>query len=91
MGPSPSARGIVTGPQPTPAARRWAARLHLYVGLLRALRGADLSDGLTIGSLLLIGIGLAMVAVPLALVVVGSLVGLMTPLGGAVRLFIRGR
>lgn len=86
------ARGIVTGPQPTGRARRFAARLRLQLAIRRAIRGFDLSDVLTIVAIALMAAGIVELFGPgWALLVVGIVIALMTPIGAAVRLFIRGR
>lgn len=73
----------------SPSARRFDARLRLYVALLRIVRGIDGSDLLTITSLAFLFIGLA--APSAAFGVVGGLLVLLTPVGAALRVFIRGR
>lgn len=82
-------RGVVSGPQPTEGAHRFRARLRLYVALTRVIRGIDGSDVLTIVALGLLFIGLA--APSAAFGVVGGLLVLLTPIGAALRLLIRGR
>lgn len=82
-------RGVVTGPQPTESARRFGARLRLYVALTRVIRGVDGTDVLTIVALALLFVGLALPSA--AFGVVGGLLVLLTPIGTALRLLIRGR
>lgn len=84
-----TARGIVTGPQPTDGARRFRLRLMLYVALARFVRGIDATDVLTVTALALLFIGLAMPSA--AFGVVGALLVLLTPVGAALRQLIRGR
>lgn len=83
-----TSRGIA-GPEVTAATRRFDARLRLYASLRRFLRQTDGTDVLTIVSLTLLFIGLA--APSLAFGVVGGLLVLLTPIGTALRLIIRGR
>jgi hypothetical protein len=84
-----ASRGIVTGPQPTDSARRFAARLRLYVALTRAVRGFDLSDALMLVSLVFVFIGLA--APSAAFAVVGFLLLPLTPVWASIRIMLRGR
>jgi hypothetical protein len=84
-----ASRGIVTGPQPTDGARRFAARLRLYVALTRAVRGFDLGDVILLVSLAFIFIGLALPSA--AFGVTGALMLPLTPIWTNVRLLIRGR
>jgi hypothetical protein len=82
----------VTGPQPTNGARLFAARLRLYVALARALRGFDADARYTAGALVAVSVGVAIVAgIGWALIVTGLLMSLLSPLGEALRKFIRGR
>lgn len=74
---------------PSPSARRFDARLRLYVTLNKTLRNVDGSDLLTVLSLAALFVGLT--APSVGLVVVGGLLVLMTPIGVALRVFIRGR
>lgn len=59
--------------------------------LRSTLRAIDLSDVLTVLSLGCLSVGVAMLSVPLALIILGGALALMTPLPGAVRFLIRGR
>lgn len=83
-----TARGLA-GPEPTQAARRWSARLRLYVALTKALRELDLSDAILLLSLAFIFVGLAVPSA--AFGVVGALLLPLTPIWTNVRLLIRGR
>lgn len=74
---------------PSPAVRRFAFRLRLQVNLRRFIRGTSFSDVLTVVSLSFLFIGLAMPSAAFA--VVGGLLVLLTPIGAALRLLIRGR
>jgi hypothetical protein len=90
MGPSPTvSRGIVSGPQPSSAARRFATRLRFAVALRRAIRGFDFRDFLTVLALGGIFAGLALPS--MAFGVTGGLLLLLTPIGDALRLLIRGK
>lgn len=80
---------MVAGPQPTEAARRWGARLRLYVALSRVMREFDSSDVVMLLSLAFIFVGLAMPSA--AFGVVGVLLLPLTPIWTNVRLLIRGR
>jgi hypothetical protein len=80
---------MVTGPQPTEAARRWETRVRLYTALTRAVRGFDLSDVILLVSLAFIFVGLALPSA--AFGVVGFLLLPLTPIWTNVRLLIRGR
>lgn len=82
-------RGVVSGPQATESAHRFRARLRLYVALTRVVRGIDGTDVLTVAALALLFVGLA--APSAAFGVVGGLLVLLTPIGTALRLLIRGR
>lgn len=73
----------------SPSARRFDARLRLYTALLRVIRGIDGSDLLTVTSLAFLFIGLALPSVAFA--VIGGLLVLLTPIGTALRVLIRGR
>lgn len=79
----------VTSPQPTPAARRWESRLRLTLSIRRFIRGIDGSDVLTVVALSLLFVGL--MAPSWAFGVVGALLTLLTPIGTALRILIRGR
>jgi len=74
---------------PSPAARRFDARLRLYVALTRAVRGFDLGDVIMLVSLAFIFVGLA--APSAAFAVVGALLLPLTPIWTNLRLLIRGR
>lgn len=87
-----TARGIVTGPQPSDKAIRFRARLRFYVALTRAAHGFDASDLLTLVVFGLLAAGIVIVAGPgWACIFVALLLSLMTPVGTALRVFIRGR
>ena len=73
----------------TPSARRFDARLRLYVELRRVMRAFDASDVLTLVSLGFIFVGLA--APSAAFGVVGFLLLPLTPIWASVRLLLRGR
>lgn len=94
MGPSPEApiqirRGIAEPNVESAGARRFAARLRLYVILLRFVRGIDFRDALTVVALALVFVGLA--APSLAFGVTGGLLLLVTPIGDALRMLVRGK
>jgi len=74
---------------PSPSARRFATRRRLSIAFVRVVRGFDGSDLLTVAALSLLFIGLAMPSV--AFGVVGGLLILLTPIGVALRMFVRGR
>lgn len=77
---------------PSPSARLFAARLRLYASLTRAVRGFDGSDVLTVVTFVLLAVGVSMIAgIGWALIVSGVVLSLLTPLGTALRIFIRGR
>ena len=77
---------------PSPQVRRFATWLRFTTNLRRWLRGIDTSDALTVLALILVGAGLVMVVgVGWAVLVLGIVLALMTPIGAAVRLFLRGR
>jgi len=77
---------------PSPSARRFAARLRLYVELRRIVRAVDGSDVLTVVSLALLAVGVSVVASPgWACILVALLLALLTPVGTALRIFVRGR
>ena len=82
-------QSTISGPQPTEGARRFGARLRLYVALARVVKGVDGSDLLTVAALGLLFVGLAMPS--WAFGVVGALLTLLTPIGTALRMLIRGR
>lgn len=83
-----TARGI-TGPEPTAATHRWAIRLRASLAVRKAIRGTDGSDVLTVVALGFLFIGLF--APSAAFGVVGGLLVLLTPVGAALRVLIRGR
>lgn len=74
---------------PSPSARRFDARLRLYVVLTRAVRGFDLGDVIMLVSLAFIFIGLAVPSA--AFGVVGALLLPLTPIWTNLRLLVRGR
>lgn len=74
---------------PSPSARRFDARLRLYVALTRAVRGFDLSDALLVASLAFIFAGLSLPSA--AFGVVGALLLPLTPIWTSVRVLVRGR
>lgn len=82
-------RGTVAGPQPSESTHRFRARLRLYVALTKVISRVDATDVLTVVALGLLFIGLA--APSAAFGVVGGLLVLLTPIGAALRLLIRGR
>jgi len=73
----------------SPSARRFDARLRLYVEIRRVMRAFDASDVLTFVSLAFIFVGLA--APSAAFGVVGFLLLPLTPIWASVRLLLRGR
>ena len=73
----------------SPSARRFEARLRLYLALRRIIVGVDASDILTVLALAGIFAGLALPSA--AFGAVGFLLMLLTPIGTALRVFIRGR
>lgn len=79
----------VAGPMPTEKARRWSARLRLYVALTRAMRALDLSDVILLLSLAFVFVGLAVPSA--AFGAVGVLLLPLTPIWTNIRLLIRGR
>ena len=74
---------------PSPAVRRFDARLRLYTALLAIVRGFDLGDAVMVLSLAFIFIGLAVPSA--AFGVVGALLLPLTPIWTNVRLMLRGR
>ena len=77
---------------PSSSARRFDARLRLLVDLRRLIRAVDASDILTVLALGAIAGGLYLIAGPgPALLGLGIVLALMTPIAGAVRLLVRGR
>jgi len=77
---------------PSPSVRLFAARLRFYVALRRFVRGVDFSDVLTVVVVVLLAAGIVIVAGPgWACIFVALLLSLLTPIGAALRLFIRGR
>ena len=77
---------------PSSAARRFEARLRLYIEVRRVITAVDGSDLLTVASLLLVAAGVGSVAGPgWACIGVGLLLSLLTPIGTALRIFVRGR
>ena len=71
------------------AAQRFRSRLLAVAAARRFLRSPG--DVLTIISLAFVWLGLAMVALPLAFVITGCLLMLLTPVGAALRILLRGR
>jgi hypothetical protein len=69
--------------------RRFGTRLRLYVDIRRFARALDFRDALTIVALAGVFIGLA--APSPAFGVTGGLLLLLTPIGDALRLLIRGK
>lgn len=77
---------------PSLSARFFAARLRLTIALTRLVSVIDTSDLLTLATLGLIGAGVAAVAsTGWALLIVGLLLSLVTPIGTALRIFVRGK
>ena len=77
---------------PSQSARLFGARMRLYATLTRAVRGFDGSDVLTVLTLALLGIGVGVTAgFGWACIVLALALSLLTPLGTALRVFIRGR
>ncbi len=66
-------------------------RFAIAAALRRVIGIFDTSDLLTFAALAFVWLGLAMVAMPLAFVVTGALLVLVTPIGAALRILIRGR
>jgi len=83
-----TARGIA-GPEVKASTRRFDARLRFYARLRKFLRDTDGADVLTVVALGFLFVGLALPS--LAFGVVGGLLVLLTPIGTALRLLIRGR
>jgi hypothetical protein len=77
--------------KPGLSARLFRARLLVVRAIRRAFGGFDASDVFTILGLVALGIGIAMLSVPAALIVSGSLLLAVTPIGAAVRMMLRGR
>lgn len=75
--------------QPTAAAKRFGTRLRLVA----RLRRTSPETIMTIAALLLLGVGLAWVSSNpgWAFILVGGLLALLTPIGAALRILIRGR
>ena len=77
---------------PSVSARFFAARLRLTLALTRLVSAVDASDLLTVATLGLVGAGVALVATTgWALLIVGLLLSLLTPIGTALRIFVRGK
>lgn len=77
---------------PSPSVRRFDARLRLYVALNRAVRGFDTDARNSVAALMMVLVGIAIVAGPgWALLVTGLLLSLLSPLGNALRVFVRGK
>ena len=74
---------------PSPSTRLFGARLRLYAELRRLIRGTDGSDVLTVLALAGVFAGFALPS--LAFGVTGGLLLLLTPIGAALRVLIRGR
>jgi hypothetical protein len=74
---------------PSTSVRLFGARLRFLAKLKGAIRGFDASDFLTVTSLAFIFAGLALPS--WAFGVTGGLLLLLTPIGAALRLLIRGR
>lgn len=69
-------------------------RTRLWVGfrtILRKVNVFDAGDLLTLAALAFIWYGLALFMLPLAFLVVGALLVLVTPIGAALRIFVRGK
>jgi hypothetical protein len=69
-------------------------RTRLFTWRLRAaqaVRSIDATDFLTVIALGLLWAGVAMLNVAVACIVAGSLLALLTPVGAAVRILLRGR
>lgn len=83
---------MVAGPQPTEAARRWGARLRLYVALNQVVARANTDAVLSTVALILFasGAGLAL-GLGWALMLTALLLVLVTPIGIALRLLVRGK
>lgn len=77
--------------KPGLSARLFRARLLVARAIRRAFGGFDASDVFTIVALVAIFAGVAMFSVPAALILSGSLLLTVTPIGAAVRLMLRGR
>jgi hypothetical protein len=74
---------------PSPSVRLFGLRLRLAAKVYAFIRGFDASDALTVLSLVFIFVGLALPS--WAFAVTGGLLCLLTPIGGALRVLIRGR
>jgi len=77
---------------PSAAARRFATRLRLSRRVKKALREVDASDVLTVVCLALLGTGVTVnLGIGAGLIAVGGLLVFVTPIGTALRIFVRGR
>lgn len=79
----------VTSPQPSRGARLFAVRVRVIRSAAEFIRGIDFVDVLTVVALTFLFIGLA--APSWAFGVIGGLLTLLTPIGTALRILIRGR
>jgi len=69
-------------------------RTRIWFGLAAVVRRVNVFDGgdiLTLAALALVWYGLSLFAPPLAFVVVGFLLVLVTPIGAALRILLRGK
>ena len=69
-------------------------RTRTWFGLtafLRKVNVFDAGDVLTLAALAFIWFGLALFALPAAFIVTGALLVLVTPIGAALRVFLRGK
>jgi hypothetical protein len=73
--------------RPSLRVRLFAARLRLG----QMLRAIDSGDVLSVAALGCLFAGVAMLSLPAAFIVTGSLLALLTPVGAAVRILLRGR
>jgi hypothetical protein len=73
------------------SARRFRLRLLLGPAMIGRTLTRHAPTINTLAALGLVFVGLALVSVPAALVVTGFLLSLMSPLGAALRILVRGR
>jgi hypothetical protein len=69
-------------------------RTRIWFGLAAVVRRVNVFDGgdiLTLAALAFVWYGLSLFAPPLAFVVVGFLLVLVTPIGAALRILLRGK
>ena len=76
---------------PSPSVRRYRARLLFGRWLAGILRTPG--DILTVAALVFLGVGVAWVTASpgIAFILVGALLALLTPIGAAIRILLRGK